>query len=244
MPLSAPSSASVLTRPTTPCLADDVAGLERRGDEPVHRGDRDDAPVAAALQRRPGVLGEQERAREQDGQQRVPAVLGELRDRRDVLEAGVGDDGVQAPEALERRVDGAAVALAGGEVRRERLAGRVVVGLEVDGQHLKPSSTRRSAMARPMPLAAPVTMTPRVVLGAHGEITTRRGVTMTLRSPSEAMGTFIPVHGSAGLPIAAMCGVPPAHEPDDRRRGRDVERRGRRDGRLLERGASRRAHAR
>ena len=51
---------------------------------------------------------------------------------RDVLEAGVGDDGVEAPEALERRIDGAAVALAGGEVRGERLAGRVAGGLEVD----------------------------------------------------------------------------------------------------------------
>ena len=101
----------------------------------MHRGDDDDAPVAAALQRRPGVLGEQERAREQDGQQRVPAILGELGDRGDVLEAGVGDDGVESPEALERRIDGAAVAVAGGEVRRERLAGRVAGGLEVDAQH-------------------------------------------------------------------------------------------------------------
>ena len=100
----------------------------------MHGGDDDDAAVAAALQRRPRVLGQQERAREQDGQQRIPAILGELRYRRDVLEAGVGDDGVEAPEALERRIDGAAVAFAGGEVRRERLAGRVVGGLEVDAQ--------------------------------------------------------------------------------------------------------------
>ena len=100
----------------------------------MHGGDDDDASVAAALQRGPGVLGEQERAREQDGQQRIPAIFGELRDRRDVLEAGVGDDGVKAPEALERRIDGGAVALAGGEVRRERLARRVAGGLEVDAQ--------------------------------------------------------------------------------------------------------------
>jgi hypothetical protein len=104
----------------------------------VHGGDDHDASVAAALQRRPRVLGEQERAREQDGQQRIPPIFGELRYRRDVLEAGVGDDGVEAPEALERRIDGAAVALAGGEVRRERLAGRVAGGLEVNAQDAEP----------------------------------------------------------------------------------------------------------
>jgi poly(3-hydroxybutyrate) depolymerase len=32
---------------------------------------------------------------------------------------------------------------------------------------------------------------------------------MTLRTPSDVMGTFLPVRGSAGLPMAAMCGVPP-----------------------------------
>jgi poly(3-hydroxyalkanoate) synthetase len=32
---------------------------------------------------------------------------------------------------------------------------------------------------------------------------------MTLQSPSEVMGTFLPMHSSAGLPVAAMCGVPP-----------------------------------
>ena len=32
---------------------------------------------------------------------------------------------------------------------------------------------------------------------------------MTLQSPSEAIRTFLPMHSSAGLPVAAMCGVPP-----------------------------------
>jgi len=32
---------------------------------------------------------------------------------------------------------------------------------------------------------------------------------MTLQSPSDAVGTFLPMHSSAGLPVAAMCGVPP-----------------------------------
>jgi poly(3-hydroxybutyrate) depolymerase len=33
---------------------------------------------------------------------------------------------------------------------------------------------------------------------------------MTLRSPSVVMGTFLPVQGSADLPVPAVCGVPPA----------------------------------
>jgi hypothetical protein len=49
-----------------------------------------------------------------------------------VLEAAVGHDGVDATEALERRVDGSAVALAGGQVRSEGLARRVCGGLEVE----------------------------------------------------------------------------------------------------------------
>src|SRR6185295_2815895 len=126
-----------LHQPDDPVLGRDIARLERRGDEPMYRGDDDDAPVAAALERRPRVLGEQERAREQDRQQRVPPILGELRYWRDVLEARVRDDGVEAAEALDRRSDGAAVALAGGEVGREGLAGRVVVGLEVDRKHVE-----------------------------------------------------------------------------------------------------------
>src|SRR6185295_4619165 len=51
-------------------------------------GDRDEAPVAAVGQRRPGVLGQQERTGEQQRDERVPAVLGELGDRRGVLDAG------------------------------------------------------------------------------------------------------------------------------------------------------------
>jgi hypothetical protein len=58
-----------------------------------------------------------------------------------VLEAGVRDEGVEAAVALERGVDGGAVALPGGEVGRDRVA----------------------AIARPIPLAAPVTRTTRSV---------------------------------------------------------------------------------
>ncbi len=53
---------------------------------------------------------------EQDRDQRVPAVLGEVADRADVLDAGVGDHEVEPAEALERGVDGQLVRLAGGQV--------------------------------------------------------------------------------------------------------------------------------
>ena len=59
---------------------------------------------------------------------------------------------------------------------------------------------------------------------------------MTLQSPSEAMGTFLPVHSLGRSSHRSDVRRPADHEPDDRRRGRVVERRGRRDGRLLERG--------
>ena len=64
-------------------------------------------------------------------------VLGELGDRRDVLEAGVGHDRVEAAEVLDRRLDRAAVALARGQVGGVRHAGAVVGGLEVDGEHVE-----------------------------------------------------------------------------------------------------------
>jgi poly(3-hydroxyalkanoate) synthetase len=42
-----------------------------------------------------------------------------------------------------------------------------------------------------------------------GEIRTPAGVRMTLQSPSGVVGTFIPMYGSAGLPIAPTCGIAP-----------------------------------
>ena len=74
---------------------------------------------------------------EQHGQQLVPAVLVELGHRRDVLKAGVGHHHVQAPEALERGLDGAAVALPRGEVGGVRHARAVGVRLEVHRQDLE-----------------------------------------------------------------------------------------------------------
>jgi hypothetical protein len=72
----------------------------------VHRRNDHDAPVAGLTQRRPRVLREQERAREQHGEEAFPHLLGKLLDRRDVLETGVRHDRVEPPEALERLVHG------------------------------------------------------------------------------------------------------------------------------------------
>src|ERR1700730_2396784 len=60
---------------------------------------------------RPSMAGEQERARQQQCDHRIPAVLGELLDRRDVLETRVADHGVQPTESLDRSRDRTPVAL-------------------------------------------------------------------------------------------------------------------------------------
>ena len=52
-----------------------------------------------------------------------------------MLEAGVGDHRVEPPEALDRRLDGAAVALARGQIGCVRHPGAVRIGLEVDREH-------------------------------------------------------------------------------------------------------------
>ena len=92
----------------------------------MHRRHDQEAAVAGGDERVPGGLREQERASEQQRDERVEAVLREVADGRDVLEAGVRDHGVEpAVEALERRVDDGAVALA----RRQ------VGVVDVDGVH-------------------------------------------------------------------------------------------------------------
>ena len=77
----------------------------------MDRGDHDEPPGARLLQRRPGVLGEQERAGQQQRDDRLPALDRELLDRRHVLDAGVGDHHVEAAEALERGGDRVGVRL-------------------------------------------------------------------------------------------------------------------------------------
>jgi hypothetical protein len=94
-----------------------------------------EAALPAGGERLPPVARQQERAGEQQREQRVPAVLVELGDRRDVLEAGVGDDRVEAAECRDRPLDRGAVAVPRLQVGGERLARAVRVGLEVDGEH-------------------------------------------------------------------------------------------------------------
>ena len=130
-------------------LRRDVAGLERRRGQRVRGRHRDEAPVAVLAQRRPRVLREQERARQQQREEPVPLLLGELLDRRDVLEAGVRDDRVEPAEALERRVDDDAVPLA----RRQ------VGVVDVDAVHrpavrLEPLDDARCRFRRPRPSRA------------------------------------------------------------------------------------------
>ena len=102
----------------------------------MHRRDDHDPPVPGRAERRPGVAREQERAREEQRDERVPAVLVELLDRGDVLEARVRDDGVEPAEPLERGVDRGAVPVAGREVGLERLARPIGVRRDVDGEHV------------------------------------------------------------------------------------------------------------
>jgi hypothetical protein len=101
----------------------------------VHGRDREEAAVPALLQVSPRVLGEQKRAREEKSDESVPAVLGEVDDRGDVLEAGVRNDGVEAAKAVDGRRDCRPVALARGQVGGEGLAGTELAGLQVDREN-------------------------------------------------------------------------------------------------------------
>ena len=102
----------------------------------MHRCDREKAAVAGLSERLPGIPGEQKGTGQQDREQRVPALVRELVDRCDMLEAGTRDDRVETPEALDRCLDGGQVALAGSQVGLERLARTVPVGPQVDRQDL------------------------------------------------------------------------------------------------------------
>ena len=83
----------------------------------MRRRDGDEAAVAVLAQCGPRVLGEQERTGEEQRHEPVPLVLREVGDGSDVLEAGVGDEGVDPAEALERSVDDEAITRARSQVR-------------------------------------------------------------------------------------------------------------------------------
>ena len=159
MPCSAPSSASVFTSPSTPCLAETYAGLVRRRDEPVHGGDGDERarrPTSASASH--AYLASRNGLSQHHGEHRVPAVLGEVGHRRDVLQAGVGDDDVEAAEALDaprRPPRGWRPAWPG----RPRTAspGPSGSGLRSTARTAIPAPIKPLRIARPIPLAAPVT---------------------------------------------------------------------------------------
>ena len=100
-----------LDEPEQAVLGRDVPRLERRRHEPVRGRDCDEAAVTGRRKRLPGVLREQERARQQHREKVVPPLLREVRDRRDMLEARVRDDRVEPAEPLERSLDDGAVPL-------------------------------------------------------------------------------------------------------------------------------------
>ena len=68
---------------------------------------------------RPVVAGQEKRTGEQQGEHLLPAVLGKLRDRRDVLKAGIGNHRVEASEALQGLGHRLRVCLTGAEIGDE-----------------------------------------------------------------------------------------------------------------------------
>src|SRR5215204_4587659 len=173
--------------PNEPVLRGDVTGLVRRGNKAVHRCDSEEAAVARVAQRLPGVTGEEEGARQQDGKERVPALLRKVLDRGDVLKAGAGDDRVDAAESLHRGSDGGAVAGRGGEIRLERLARAVRVGTQVDREYVVA-----------LPLEAPCDRAADAAGGARHQSPAHA---RTLRQE----GWFGGVRTSTGLPSGSAC---------------------------------------
>ncbi len=96
-----------LGQPDHAVLGRHVGRLEGRGDQPVRRGDVDDAPPATLLHGGQRGAGGVEGGGEVDGDDRVPLLRRELLDRRDVLDAGIVDQDVDAAElgagALDQR---------------------------------------------------------------------------------------------------------------------------------------------
>jgi hypothetical protein len=91
-----------LDQPEDTVLGRHVRRLVRRGDERVHGGDHDHA-AAGFAQRRPRVLGQQERAGQQQRDDRVPTLERELVHRRDMLDARVGHHEIKAAEPFQGR---------------------------------------------------------------------------------------------------------------------------------------------
>ncbi len=124
----------------TPCFAATYPALNGEATRPWTEATTRIRPSPLALQVRPGVAGEQERAREEHRQERVPAVLVELLERGDVLEARVRDHRVEPPNCSTAAATRRPVALARRQVGGERLARAVRIRRAIDRQHLPPVS--------------------------------------------------------------------------------------------------------
>jgi hypothetical protein len=161
----------------------------------VHRGDREKAAVARLTECLPGVPGQQERACQQHGEQAVPALLGELLDRRDVLEARVRDDRVESTELLERGADGCRVPFARRQIGFEGLARAVGIGTPVHCEDFVPVAFEPPRDRAPDPTGSTCdqhsashaqTLTREALLRASGQEPAAGGVRMRIGLPSPA----------------------------------------------------------
>src|SRR5690606_1933239 len=101
-------------------LGGDVGRLRVRCDQSVDRGDVDDATVTACLHAGQGAAHGVEGGREVDGDDRIPLGYRERLHPRHMLDAGVVDQDVDAPETL----------FGGGDHRLD-LVGAAEVGIAV-----------------------------------------------------------------------------------------------------------------
>ena len=107
-------------------LGRDIGRLERRRDEPVCRSDVDDAAELVLAHRRQRRARGMERRRKIDGQDRVPLLDRKLLERRDVLDAGVVHQNIEAAEVIQRHGDHV------GDRRGLRHVGRRIAHLDAE----------------------------------------------------------------------------------------------------------------
>ena len=158
----------------------DDGGLRRRvglrttaAAQPGDRRGVDDAAAAAAVDHRPRpVLDAEEHAARQDGERAVPVGDADLGDRPEgAADAGVVEHHVEAAEAPDRRGDelldrGLVGDVGPDEAQRSGSATSStsrcpLSSLRSPTTTRAPASRKRSTVARPMPLAPPVTMATR-----------------------------------------------------------------------------------
>ena len=85
----------------------------------------------------------------------VPAVLVEVLNRRDVLEAGVRDECIETAEARDCGLYRRAVSVARGQVGWERVSRPVGVGRQVGGEHVPSVADETLRHGAPDPAGCP-----------------------------------------------------------------------------------------